>query len=624
MAKRLLLVGWDAADWRQLQPLLDAGKLPTLQRLVAEGASGPLLGGQPLVSAAQWTCMVTGKRPWQHRVCHQAEFFPQAGRAVPVSASQRQSAALWEILMRKGTKSLVVGWPATHGSRVSGGQVKIVSNRYAEPTAGPGVKPWPPPIPGTYWPESLGSMLDRLRVSPEDIGSDLISHLVPDWKLLDQKRDRRLSHLRVFLATDLSHHAAMLHLLKVSDWNFAAIHYPALGAITAMFLPYLAPRRDWVSEHEFHLYQHLLPSTCLMLDRLLGSLVQAAGKETAIAVASAYGVSPHLPPHYLRAGDNDLWKSPSGIFAVRGPGWSRDSLVLGATLQDVAPTILTWFGLPIGDDMEGRVLMESFAEAPAVTRVESWEPDQPPTSEASQRASNRSSDDPAAARLSLEYDWNLARFALDAARYDEALPWLEKLFRSFPERAEFGQTLFQCQLTLKQTAAAAETLGILLEALPPGIGSLLCRVELLIAEGKRKQAWPLVAEIQRLKPAETVSLRRLGMILWRLRQWNDLAELAQEVLRLDANEPLAWLAQAEASLRLGRSPEAIESAERALSLNYFMPQAHLILARALLNQGKWAEAREAMQVVLRLQPNNRAAAAYWRRSGLEQQPPTMS
>lgn len=615
MPQRLLLVGWDAADWKLLQPLLDAGKMPTLRGIVEGGASGSMLCAQPLVPAAQWTSLVTGKRPWQHRVCHQAEMDAPAQRIVPVSAAQRQSAALWEILARNGRKSLIVGWPATHASR--GEQMTIVSNRYAEPTAGPGVKPWPPAMAGTYWPERVGTMLDRLRVSPEDIQADVIARFVPDWKSLDQKRDRRLGHLRLFLATDLSHHAAMMELLKDRNWNFAAINFPALGAITALFLPYLAPRRDWVAAPEFQLYQQVLPSAWVMLDRLLHSLRQAAGKETAVMVASAYGVSPHLPPNFQRAGDNEIWKSPVGLFAFCGPGGTRHSQVFGATIQDVSPTILTWLGLPIGDDMEGRVLVECFAAAPNVQRVESWEPKNQPRLSASEPAAGARPDHPAARPFNLEYDWNLARFCLDAARYEEALPRLEKLFRSFPERSEFGHSLFQCQLTLKQTTAAADTLEVLLEAIPPGIGSLLPRAELLIAQGKRQEARSLVDEIKKLKPADSQALRRLGMILWRLREWPALAQLADEALKLDANEPLAWLARAESTLRLGRATETIEAAQRAISLNYFLPQAHLALARALLNRGKWTEAREAMQAVLRLQPNNRTVNAYWRRSGLE-------
>jgi predicted AlkP superfamily phosphohydrolase/phosphomutase len=38
MAKRrLLLVGWDAADWKVIQPLVDAGQMPNLARLLKPG-----------------------------------------------------------------------------------------------------------------------------------------------------------------------------------------------------------------------------------------------------------------------------------------------------------------------------------------------------------------------------------------------------------------------------------------------------------------------------------------------------------------------------------------------------------------------------------------------------------
>lgn len=612
-----MLVGWDAADWRLAGPLMESGKMPVLQRLVAGGASGSMLCGQPLIPAAQWTSLATGKRAWQHRVCHQLELNSPSGLPAPVSASQRQSAALWEILEVNGKRSLLVGWPATHGSR--GNLVTAVSNRYSEATAAPGVKPWPPAVPGTYWPEALGRGLNPLRVSPEDIQADLVTRFVPGWKAVDQKRDRRLGYLRLFLAADLSNHAAMLQLLGTRDWDFAAIHYPALGAIAAMFLPFLAPRRDWVSDLEFQLYEQVLPSAYIMLDRLLGNLIAAAGENTSIMVASAHGVNVQLP-RYLGAGEEELWKSPYGMLAVHGPGFKSAAEFLGATILDLTPTLLTWFGLPIGDDMEGRVLLESFATLPKVTRVESWETGPAPPPEAVMVTPSEASDT-RATNFRLEYAWNLARSALDAARYAEALPVLEQLFRSFPERPEFGRALFQCQLTLRQLAPAEQTLEVLLESLPPGIESRLCQAELLVAHARRKEARVMVEEVQKLKPSDPIALRRLGMLLWRLRDWPGLTQLAQTVIKLDPNEPLAWLAQAEADLRQSRFAEALVAAERTIQLNYFLPQAHLILSRALLHEGRWAEAREAMQVVLHLQPSNRAAAAYWRRSGGERRAP---
>jgi hypothetical protein len=569
------------------------------------------------VPVAQWTTIATGKRAWQHRVCHPIERITGANQAVPVSAARRRSRALWEMLAQAGKRSLVVGWPATHGGKTE--NTVIVSDRYAEPTAGPGIKPWPPAAPGTYWPEEMGVQLDAWRMSPADVQADIISLLVPEWKKINQKRDRRLGQLRVFLAADFSHLAAMMTLLSAGQWDFAAIRFPALGAISQIFLPYRSPRADWVPEAEFGLYQNVIRGACRLLDQMLGRLVQAAGNKASVVVVSAHGVARHAaPPGTVGADGDEAWKSPHGIFAACGPGWASDALVVGATVVDVAPTVLTWFGLPIGDDMEGRVLVEGFAKAPEVTRVASWEPAQAVVSPAAADDPGDPGNSKAAASLRRESDWNLAQSYLDAARCEEALPVLEGLFRGFPERLELGHALFQCQLTLQRLPEAAETLEVMLEGLPAGIWSLLPRAELCVAKGDFREARSLVAEAWALHPAHPDALRRLGLLLLRLRDWNALADLAKGALKLDDNDALAWLGLAEAQLRKRLAAEAEEAALRAIGLNYYLSDAHFVLARALIAQGKWQQARDTMQTLLQLQPTNRAAAAYVKRMG--QQP----
>ena len=67
-AKKLLLIGWDAADWKVINPLLDRGQMPHLARLVAEGASGNLATIEPPLSPMLWTSIATGKRPGKHGI----------------------------------------------------------------------------------------------------------------------------------------------------------------------------------------------------------------------------------------------------------------------------------------------------------------------------------------------------------------------------------------------------------------------------------------------------------------------------------------------------------------------------------------------------------------------------
>ena len=47
---RLLIVGWDAADWKIAVPLVDRGELPNLQRLIEHGVMADLATLQPVLS----------------------------------------------------------------------------------------------------------------------------------------------------------------------------------------------------------------------------------------------------------------------------------------------------------------------------------------------------------------------------------------------------------------------------------------------------------------------------------------------------------------------------------------------------------------------------------------------
>lgn len=609
--KRLLLIGVEAADWNLLHPLMDEGLMPHLNRIVESGASGRLLCAAPLIGSAQWTSLATGKRPWQHGVCHSRELTEDRKNLSPVTAASRRSPAIWEMLAAREKQCVVVGWPGTHGEKFNG--VTVVSDAYPAPTVGPGVKPWPPAPAGTYWPENVGATLDALRVSPETIQADVISLYLPQWQKIDQRQDFRLGYLRTLLAADFSCLAAISELLKRPSWDFASVRFPTFGNVARLFLPYHPPQRASVGEQDFAIYKDVMRSQCRMLDLILQKLIQIAGPQTAIVLVSNHGLrgfelSPQGPP----APESENWKSPYGIFAAAGPGFAPDALLHGATVMDVAPTILTWFGLPIGDDMEGRVLIESFDSVPKIDRVPSWDSIRS-NSRAPDEHSDASDADSVARQFQDEWRWNFVLSCLEAGRLERAADVLEKLFRSFPERTEVAETLFDCQLELKRYIEAGQTLEVLLEGLPPGPTSLALKAQLAWAQRDFNQARTLVHQAMELQPTDRPTMGRIGILLLRLHEWDRLEELARLGIAMDEREPMAWLGLAAALLRKRRAAEAADAAARAIHLKYFLPDAHLVLARALIAQGKWAPARDALEALEKIQPNTRAAAAYSRK-----------
>ena len=90
LTKKVLLVGWDdAADWKVITPLMDAGKMPNLQKFADGGVIGNLSTLYPVLSPMLWTSIATGKRANKHGIHGFAEPDPDTGNVRPVTSLGR-------------------------------------------------------------------------------------------------------------------------------------------------------------------------------------------------------------------------------------------------------------------------------------------------------------------------------------------------------------------------------------------------------------------------------------------------------------------------------------------------------------------------------------------------------
>ncbi len=67
---RLAIVGIDGATYEIIRPMVAAGELPHIGRLLREGASGDLESEKPPMTPPAWTSMFTGLNPGRHGVFH--------------------------------------------------------------------------------------------------------------------------------------------------------------------------------------------------------------------------------------------------------------------------------------------------------------------------------------------------------------------------------------------------------------------------------------------------------------------------------------------------------------------------------------------------------------------------
>ncbi len=119
---RVIIVGLDAADWDILNPLIDAGRLPNIKKIIDEGTSGKIETFEISSSPVVWTTIATGVT----RKTHGIEGFTLPDKpGEPYTSSMRKAPAMWNIASHYGKKVAFVGhwtsWPAeeVNGEMVS-------------------------------------------------------------------------------------------------------------------------------------------------------------------------------------------------------------------------------------------------------------------------------------------------------------------------------------------------------------------------------------------------------------------------------------------------------------------------------------------------------------------------
>lgn len=101
LAKKVLLIGWDAADWKLINPLLDQGLMPTLDDFVNHGVLGNLATLRPILSPMLWNSIATGKQPDKHGILGFMEPDPQTGAVRPTTSTSRRVKAIWNMLTQR-------------------------------------------------------------------------------------------------------------------------------------------------------------------------------------------------------------------------------------------------------------------------------------------------------------------------------------------------------------------------------------------------------------------------------------------------------------------------------------------------------------------------------------------
>ena len=634
LASRVLFIGWDAADWQMIQPLLEKGWMPNLQKLIDRGVMGRVSTLFPILSPILWTSIATGKRADRHGILGFCE--PDGKTSIrPVSSTSRKCKAVWNILSQNGLKSGTVGWFASHPAEQVDGYV--VTDRYRNITVS---KENPEEATAmddkSVHPPRLREVLESLRVAPGDITLQQMLPFFLNAVPTGKRYERLVNALVHLLAECASIHNAATHLIENEQWDLMSVYYDSIDHFGHNFMELHPPRMKHVQDEDFEVFKDVMTGGYRLHDMLLGRLLQLAGDDATVIILSDHGFQngEMRPPLQIDHGDNGkrsgagtnpvAWHRPYGIFVAAGPGIKQDERIYGASLLDITPTILTLFGLPVADDMDGRALTQMLIDPPAVDTIPSYEPPHPADGIwrgdqaeqdpfAAQQAMQQladlgyidalSSDD--ATRVQRTVDdrkSNLAQVLFSKNDLPGALALLQELLESKNE-AHMRCRVAMCLLLMKrfdEASAAMKTVEGEDKEIPL---ALVIRGELAFKRGAYDEAFSLFERAQAVDPR----LPHLHVYLGRLHLRRRHTELAREAFvkaleidpdNADAHEGIGTICVAEKQYEA-----ALNSFMRAVSLQHARPITHLNMGDVLFKLRQYDWATRAYEVAAELAPH---------------------
>ncbi len=367
--QKVLLIGVDAADWAVIGPLLDARKVPAFASLRDQGASGKLRSLEPLTkSPIIWASIATGKVPEKHGI---SDFFVKrnekdreaareaakatgkdVGGESPTTSNLWRARPVWDILGSLGKKVGVVGWWTTWPAQPVNG---FMISDYVQYDDGS----WPAKNAKRTYPAGLDSLVAAVRLTAQKVSwAELFQFVAPfDTTKVTPRQEALVQDLRWIYAADMTFYRVAMHLYKTQRPEFMTVYFRGIDAASHRYWDIDIPGSfsPPLSDAEYDWMKRLIPNYYIFTDRLIGSFMKEADPQTNVVICSDHG--------FMGGGKGVMAHKLDGVVFLKGPSVKKGVSISGATVLDITPTVLTLFGLPPAQDMDGRPIEEALTSA---------------------------------------------------------------------------------------------------------------------------------------------------------------------------------------------------------------------------------------------------------------------
>jgi len=635
--KKVLLIGWDSADWRLMNPLMDHGLMPALNTLVNESVIADNHTLQPSMSPILWTSIATGKTADKHGILGFVEPSGGPDKIVPITTNSRKSRAIWNILHHEGYSCNVFGWwPSQPAEPINGMMVSNYFNKYYQNNEGK----WTHPRDSVF-PESYVEDLMALKVIGKELDINILEPFIPNIR--DEYKDftehdlTLVQQLQDYLAECITTHAQTTWAMENAPSDFTAAYFETLDKICHVFMKFSAPKMDKVSETDFERYQYVINAAYVFHDMMLERYLSMIDENTTILLVSDHGFTKgnqrptSLPSVHAAI---SLHHDPLGIFLLKGKGIKKDQRIFGVSLLDMVPTLLHHLNLSVGEDMDGKVLAQCFEQSKEIMYIDSWENIHGdfgentnrkaralPSSEGGDILLNElaslgyielnSNDDEMAKKALIDLRYHLSVVYRTTNRYEEAQEILEELYAQDKVDARFSLDLISNLINLERIHEARDVFEHFKKYnVEKHVNFKMLEVQILMGERNTLIAIDVLLEVMKSKPDNISVKLELAHAYRLIKKYNEALAIYNEVINLEPNQSHALHGQGICYSKKGDYNAAVESLLASIGINFDAPGAHFHLGEALAQLNLYEEAANAMETALTLNPNvNRARNA---------------
>jgi predicted AlkP superfamily phosphohydrolase/phosphomutase len=354
----VVILGVDGFDWNIVDPLVEAGRMPVMKRLLDRGTRADLLTLVPLEkSPIIWTTIATGRSPGERG----RGFLTPAdstGKQHAYAAWNRRYRAFWNILPTNGVSVSVLGWLETWPAEEVDGTIVTDYVQYyvAGEKRGAGMA-------HRTFPEGLYDEIESYIVYPEDVSVAALAGLVdrdPSTEALEPFVRSGLDALRWIRAGDESFTALAREFFRNRAEDVMAVYLRGPDAVCHRFWGAREAAARGETTDESSWFGGTVDRYFEATDGFLGEILEEIDLErTTLVLVSDHGFqgSRQALDGSMRAG---IWMHRElGTLLIAGPLAAGEGIrVRGARVQDVLPTILHALDVPVGADMDGEVIRE--------------------------------------------------------------------------------------------------------------------------------------------------------------------------------------------------------------------------------------------------------------------------